>query len=199
MSYAELTLPLPASKELWYAKTAKDWKHAYLRREAGHVKRAPSVGDLFRDLNLLAENRHRLDVQLSAAVYLQAFWLLILEYRNLCSSCRTRSYTQDEYGGTNSLLDARRHQLLQDLQTFKTTTMNWPEITAQERLLLNQLMMALHISMDDLQLFAGKEGTSRRTEHSRYFNNGLRASILERLYGTLGKFSDSQNYFHRRS
>ncbi|RGP81584.1 putative transcription factor pig1p [Fusarium longipes] len=158
MSYAELTLPLPASKELWYAKTAKDWKHAYLRREDGHVKRAPSVGDLFRDLNLLAENRHRLDVQLSAAIYLQAFWLLILEYRNLCSSYRTRSYTQDPYGSTTSLLDARRHQLLQDLQTFKTTTMNWPEITAQERLLLNQLMMALHVSVDDLQLFAGKEG-----------------------------------------
>lgn len=158
MSYAELTLPLPASKELWYAKTAKDWKHAYLRREAGHVKRAPSVGDLCRDLNLLAENRHRLDVQFSAAIYLQAFWLLILEYRNLCSAYRTRSYIQDTYGGDNSLLDARRRQLLQDLQTFKTTTMNWPEITAQERLLLNQLIMALHISMDDLQLFAGKEG-----------------------------------------
>ncbi|KAG8665827.1 hypothetical protein FPOAC1_010628 [Fusarium poae] len=158
MSYAELTLPLPASKELWYAKTARDWKHAYLRREDGHVKRAPSVGDLFRNLNLLAENRHRLDVQLSAAIYLQAYWLLILEYRNLCSSYRIRSYTQDPYGNTNSLLDARRHQLLQDLQTFKITTMNWPEITAQERLLLNQLMMALHISTDDLQLFAGKEG-----------------------------------------
>ncbi|KAF4447393.1 putative transcription factor Pig1p [Fusarium austroafricanum] len=158
MSYAELTLPLPASKELWYAKTAKDWKDAYLRREAGHIKRAPSVGDLFRDLNILAENRHRMDVQLSAAIYLQAFWLLILEYRNLCSSLRTRSYAQDAYGGSASLLAARRHQLLQDLQTFKTTTLNWPEITAQERLLLNQLMMALHISMDDLQLFAGKEG-----------------------------------------
>ncbi|KIL90941.1 transcriptional regulator crz1 [Fusarium avenaceum] len=158
MSYAELTLPLPASKELWYAKTAKDWKHAYLRREAGHIKRAPSVGDLFRDLNLLAENRHRMDMQFSAAIYLQAFWMLILEYRNLCSSCRIRSYTQDAYGGTSSLLDARRHQLIQDLQTFKTMTMNWPEITAQERLLLNQLLMGLHISMDDLQLFAGKEG-----------------------------------------
>ncbi|KAF5255060.1 hypothetical protein FANTH_275 [Fusarium anthophilum] len=158
MSYAELTLPLPASKELWCAKTAKDWKDAYLRREAGHMKRAPSVGDLFRDLNLLAENRHRLDVQFSAAIYLQAFWLLILEYRNLCSSCRTRSYIQDTYEGSSSLLAARRHQLLQDLQTFKTTTTNWPEVTAQERLLLNQLMMALHISMDDLQLFAGKEG-----------------------------------------
>ncbi|KAJ4268432.1 hypothetical protein NW762_002495 [Fusarium torreyae] len=158
MSYAELTLPLPASKELWYAKTAKDWKHAYLRREAGHVKRAPSVGDLFRDLNLLAENRHRMDMQFSSAIYLQAFWLLILEYRNLCSSLKVRSYTQDVFGGSGSLLDARRQQLLQDLQTFKTTTMNWPEITAQERLLLNQLLMALHVSMDDLQLFAGKEG-----------------------------------------
>ncbi|KAF5661538.1 putative transcription factor Pig1p [Fusarium heterosporum] len=158
MSYAELTLPLPASKELWYAKTANDWKHAYLRREAGEVKRAPSVCDLFRDLNLLAESRHRIDTQFSAAIYLQAFWQLILEYRNLCSSFRTRSYSQDGYGNSDSLLNARRHQLLQDLQAFKTTTMNWPEVTAQERLLLNQLMMGLHISLDDLQLFAGKEG-----------------------------------------
>ncbi|KAF5019022.1 hypothetical protein F66182_8972 [Fusarium sp. NRRL 66182] len=158
MSYAELTLPLPSSKELWYARTAKEWKHVYLQREAGHLKRAPSVADLIRDLNLLDESRHRLDVQFSATIYLQAFWLLILEYRNLCSSCRVRSYTEGAFDGYGSLLDARRRQLLQDLQAFQTMTINWPEITAQERLLFNQLMMSLHVSLDDLQLFAGKEG-----------------------------------------
>ncbi|KAF5008273.1 hypothetical protein FDECE_5437 [Fusarium decemcellulare] len=158
MSYAELTLPLPASKDLWYAKTAKEWKAIYLEREAGQTKRAPSVGDLFYNLNLLAANRHRIDVKLSAAVYLHAFWALVLEYRSLCSSCRTRSYTAGAIGGYGSLLSSRQQQLVQDLQAFQAMTADWPEVSAQERLGLNLLMMHLHVSLDDLQLFAGKEG-----------------------------------------
>ncbi|KAM6526720.1 hypothetical protein FSOLCH5_002809 [Fusarium solani] len=158
MSYAELTLPLPAAKELWYAKTAKEWKGLYLEREAGQTKRAPSVGDLLYDVNLLPTNRHRVDVQFSTAIYLHAFWALILEFRCLSSACRTRTYTTSAIGGYGSLLGSRHQQLVQDLQAFQSTTATWPEISAQERLVLNQLMMNLHVSLDDLQLFAGKEG-----------------------------------------
>ncbi|KAF4984072.1 hypothetical protein FZEAL_651 [Fusarium zealandicum] len=158
MSYSELTLPLPAAKELWYAKTAREWKGVYLEREAGQTKRAPSVGDLFHDINLLAANRHRVDVQLSTAIYLHAFWAVILEYRTLCSACKTRSYARSTLGGSSSLLSSRHQQLVHDLQTFQSMTACWPEISAQERLVLNLLMMNLHVSLDDLQLFAGKEG-----------------------------------------
>jgi len=41
MSYAELTLPLPESKELWFARTAVEWKQEYLARCAGQSKRPP--------------------------------------------------------------------------------------------------------------------------------------------------------------
>ncbi|KAM5351599.1 hypothetical protein ACJ41O_004322 [Fusarium nematophilum] len=158
MSYAELTLPLPASKRLWYAKTAAEWKSIYLELEAGQTKRAPSVGDLLYDMNLFAANRHRVDVQLSAAIYLHAFWATILEYRSLCSACRTRSYARTGLGAPSALLSSRHQQLVQDLQNFQSVTADWPEISAKERLVLNLLMMNLHVSMDDLQLFSGKEG-----------------------------------------
>src|SRR4051812_20100823 len=88
MSYSELTLPLPASRDLWFAKTAEEWKRLYLERDASEAKRAPSVGDLLHDMKLLAANRHRLDVQLALSVFLHAFWALILEYRSLSAAHR---------------------------------------------------------------------------------------------------------------
>ncbi|KAH7170586.1 hypothetical protein EDB81DRAFT_837350 [Dactylonectria macrodidyma] len=158
MSYSELTLPLPASKDLWFAKTAEEWKRLYLERDASEAKRAPSVGDLLHDIKLLAINRHRLDVQLALSVFLHAFWALILEYRSLSAAHRWRSYTQGPFGGPPLLLGPRHQHLVQDLHAFQMTTASWPEMSAQEHVVLNLLMMNLHVSLDDLQLFAGKEG-----------------------------------------
>ncbi|KAI5465861.1 hypothetical protein BGZ63DRAFT_411326 [Mariannaea sp. PMI_226] len=158
ISYAELTLPLPASRDLWFAKTAEEWKRLYLGLDASEVKRAPSVADLFHDTNLLSTNRHRLDVQLSLSVFLHGFWALILEYRQLSAAHRSRSYTRNPPGAAVLLLNSRHQSLVQDLQMFQAATRDWPEMSAQERLILNLLMMNLHVSLDDLQLFAGKEG-----------------------------------------
>ena len=158
MSYSELTLPLPESRELWFAKTAKEWKALYLERNLGQVKRAPSVGDLIHDINLLTANRHRLDVQFSTSILLHAFWALILEYRQLGAVHRSRSYTANTGGAHHALLSSRHQELVKDLQNFQIVTAEWPDISAQERLVLNLLMMNLHVSLDDLQLFAGKEG-----------------------------------------
>lgn len=158
MSYSELTLPLPESRELWFAKSAKEWKTLYLQKTSGQVKRGPSVGDLIHDINLLTANRHRLDVQFSTSVLLHAFWALILEYRQLGAVHRSRSYTANTGGTQQALLSSRHQELVKDLQTFQIVTAEWSDISAQERLLLNLLMMNLHVSLDDLQLFAGKEG-----------------------------------------
>lgn len=158
ISYSELTLPLPTSRDLWFAKTAEEWKILYLEREVSETKRAPSVGDLLHDIGLLSASRHRLDVQLSLSVYLHAFWALILEYRSMSATHRSRSYTRNSPGGAALLLSSRHQSLVQDLQAFQLATADWSEMSAQERVILNLLMMNLHVSLDDLQLFAGKEG-----------------------------------------
>jgi len=159
MSYSELSLPLPEARELWFAKTAQEWKAVYLERRVGQSKRPPSIGDLLRDIGLLAMNQMRLDVQYAISIYLHGFWNLILEYRHLSSVHRSRTYSASVHGNTNIVLDSRHQELLRDLQNFRLLTANWHDLSStQENLVLNLLLMNTYVSLDDLQLFSGKEG-----------------------------------------
>lgn len=157
MSYAELTLPLPSSKKLWFAKTAEDFKTMYLEMGAGEGKRAPSLTDLFRDVDLLVAPAHRrhLDMQLAFSIYLHGFWSLIWEYRQL----RSVGHSTGLLANPNILLNSRHQELYKALQHFPMLTSYACEMpSAQENLVLNLLQLNLHVSLDDLQLFSGKEG-----------------------------------------
>ncbi|KAI0863352.1 hypothetical protein F4860DRAFT_83408 [Xylaria cubensis] len=159
MSYAELTLPLPESKELWFAKTAHEWKQEYLMRSARQSKRPPCLGDLLRDINLLTANCRRLDTQYTISIYLHAFWNLIFEWRQLSAVHRSNPFQNTYQTGPNLILTSRHQELCKALSTFQLVTADWhASFSAQEALLLNLVLMNLHVSLDDLQLFAGKEG-----------------------------------------
>ncbi|GKT42350.1 early growth response protein 1 [Colletotrichum spaethianum] len=159
MSYSELTLPLPEAKELWFAKTAAEWKMHCLERTAGQSKLPPSICDLFRDINLLATNRQQLDLQFTISIYLHGYWALIHEYLQLCSVLRTRTWLNNSGGKSEEVLRSRHAELCKDLQGFLLVTSNWHEmLSTQESLVLHLLMMNLHLSLNDLQLFSGKEG-----------------------------------------
>lgn len=158
LTYSELTLPFPEARELWFAKSAQEWKAHYLQRNVSQTKRPPSVGDIFRDVHLLRANEGRLDIQFSISIYLHGFWAMILEYRQMCSIHRSRSYTTN-LGNTSTLLLSSRHQeLVKELQNFQLIASDWAAVSPQEHMVLNVLLMNLHISTDDLQLFSGKEG-----------------------------------------
>lgn len=160
ISYAELTLPLPEARELWFAKTAREWKMHYLERNAGQDRRPPSLGDLFRDINLLATEHHRLDVQYAVSIYLHGFWSLIREYRQMNAIYRWSAFSPSTAGNPNVLLQSRHQELVKALEQFQATAMqNWPHmLSAQEKVVLNLLFVNLHVSLEDLQLFSGKEG-----------------------------------------
>lgn len=157
VSYAELTLPLPEPRELWLARSAAEWKAEYLQRHGGQSRIVPSIGDLLHDIHQLPGNGQLVDIQFSVSVYLHGFWALILEYRRLSAVHRSRQH--GSMGGNQNLLLGSRHQeLVKELQSFQLMAQEWPDMTAQEHLLVNLLVMNLHVSLDDLQLFAGKEG-----------------------------------------
>jgi hypothetical protein len=159
VSYAELTLPLPCSKELWFAKSAEEFKMRYLAAGYGQGKRAPSLGDLLRDINLLSPNHPRLDMQFAISVYLHGFWALIWEYQQLNAIFRAKAGAPNYSSTPNLLLSSRHQELCQLLQNFQVVTCAWRDaLSSQEALLLHLLQLNLHVPMDNLQLFAGKEG-----------------------------------------
>lgn len=159
MSYAELALPLPEPSELWFAKSAMEWKSLYLAKDSEVPERVPAIADLFQDAHLLPSNKFRVDVQFSISIYLHAFWALILEYQQLSAVHKLKSSTSSGMGGNQNLLLSSRHQeLVKELQNFQLVSSEWSEMTCREHIVLNLLMMNLHVSMDDIQLFAGREG-----------------------------------------
>ncbi|KAF3762361.1 hypothetical protein M406DRAFT_294043 [Cryphonectria parasitica EP155] len=161
ISYAELTLPLPEARELWFAKTAQEWKMHYLRIHAGpQTTKLPSLGDLLRDFDLLATDAHRLDVRYCISIFLHGFWTFIREYCQMNSIYRWSNFSPNVAGNPNILLQSRQQEHVKALEQFQlSAAQKWPHmLIAQENLVLNLLLMNLHVSFEDLQLFSGKEG-----------------------------------------
>ncbi|KAK0734128.1 hypothetical protein B0T26DRAFT_760975 [Lasiosphaeria miniovina] len=176
ISYAELTLPLPCSKELWFARSAEEFKVHYLGTAAAGGKQPPSLGDLFRDINLLSITSQLMDVQFAVSVYLHGFWSMIWEYRQLNSVYRPTAQSPAFANSTSLLLETRHQELCKQLQGFQFVTLNQSDMmSAQESLMLHLLLMNLHVSLDDLQLFSGKEGEEQ----------------ARRVYPTLQRWSTS--------
>ncbi|CAH0026747.1 unnamed protein product [Clonostachys rhizophaga] len=160
ISYAELTLPLPESGELWAATTALEWKTACLQSYTDRNVKAPTVGDVIQDCQLLRSAYRQLDVPFSLSIFMHAFWALILEHRQLSAIHRSRSNLggSSMSGNQNLLLSSRHQELVKDLQTFQMVSAEWLEMTCQDHMVLNLLLMNLHASLDDIQLFTGKDG-----------------------------------------
>ncbi|KAK3341724.1 hypothetical protein B0T25DRAFT_594172 [Lasiosphaeria hispida] len=159
MSYAELTLPLPCSKELWFARTAEEFKMRYLEARVTEGKRTPSLGDLFRNIEQLSQSHNQLDVQFAISVYLHGFWSLIWEFRQLNSVYGSTTQSSGFTNNPSLLLNSRHQELCNLLKSFQVVTSGWHEmLSAQESIVLHLLLMNLHVSLDDLQLFSGKEG-----------------------------------------
>jgi hypothetical protein len=161
ISYADLELPLPAARPLWEAKTAAEWKELFC---VITPERMPSLADLLRDMSQLSTFQDRIDAQLSAFVLLHGLSALINEYHRL-KFISTSNSKHWHALVTNS----RQQELDQALQYFR---MVCSELRVQCRpeivLVCEVVSMLLHMSLEELQLFAGKEDKqeARRVYHS---------------------------------
>lgn len=163
ISYSELTLPLPEARELWFAETAQEWKMYYLERNSGHNDRPLALGDLLRNIGELTTEHHRLDLQYAVTIFLHGFWGMIRGYRQMNAVFRWSSFSQTMNANPNILLQNRHQELVKTLELVQSNILqSWPDmLSVQENVVLNLHLMNLHVSLEDLQLFSGKEGETR--------------------------------------
>jgi hypothetical protein len=150
ISYAELHLPLPCHSLLWHAGSAEAWKAAFLS-DACHSLPLPSVTDLLKDVDMLGGSSHSFDVHAASQAILSAAWGLVHEYRQL-SSVVSSGPNQWHHGSL--LLSSRLAELKKLLECIRLGSPDH----AEALILLEALSMHLHLSLDDVHLFAGVEG-----------------------------------------
>ncbi|KAJ5595636.1 hypothetical protein N7450_002094 [Penicillium hetheringtonii] len=161
ISYADLDLPLPASRELWEASSADDWKELYSNITP---ERIPSLADLLRDMSQLSAFQDHIDTQMSALVLLHGLSALINEYHRLrfISSSNSKHWHA-------LVTNSRQQELDQALQHFRLVSSELHVKCRPEIILVCEVVsMLLHMSLEELQLFAGKEDKqeARRVYHS---------------------------------
>ncbi|KAM0723782.1 hypothetical protein Q7P37_000772 [Cladosporium fusiforme] len=151
ISYAELYLPLPEAEALWHAGSAEQWKATYIKSPAPRHDRQPSLVDCIQDLDILATKDIFVDGRQASMAVLGAAWRMIWEYRQLESSMKERS---SQWCNGNLLMSSRHSELTKLLQCFRISSVEDAKVT----LILELLLMHLHLSLDDVHLFAGVEG-----------------------------------------
>lgn len=171
LSFTELRFCLPASRDLWKAPSAEAWCDIYLAKQ--HIvqldRTTPRLTEAMHRLDLLDSFSEVIDLDLCHMAVLHGFWGQIAAYREGRKFyCPYESSMDGIYAaGNNSQRDsARRHllgsqhqELYRDLSEFSTviyTTRKPP--AANLAIIAELLMMILHVSIDDLQKFAGKAG-----------------------------------------
>lgn len=152
ISYAELQLPFPACRELWAARSAEQWKKAFLDRNLGPVPRVVSLTEALQDMSSITPCRAQVDVHYSALILLHGLWSLVWEYRQLNSI----GGVQSKYW--NGLVLSSRHaELCSALQQYRLDSLKWGILCPRVRIVLELISLHLHMSLEELQLYAGKE------------------------------------------
>ena len=150
--YAELSDSLPESAELWTAEDAEQWKALYLQRSMRSPDAQLSLISFLRQRSepLALEGYH--DVHFSSLIVLHGFWGLIWEYLQHLSVLNIRP------GDSNAVMNLRYQELCNLLSHFRIGISDLREGPCPETtLILQALSMYLHMSLEDIQLFAGKE------------------------------------------
>lgn len=152
ISYVELQLPFPACRELWAAKSAEQWKKVFLSRNLGPLTRVASLAEALQDMSSITPSRSLIDVHYSALILLHGLWSLVWEYRQLNTIGGPRS----KYW--NGLVLSSRHaELCSALQQYRLDSLKWGILCPRVRIVLELISLHLHMSLEELQLYAGKE------------------------------------------
>ncbi|KAJ5984684.1 hypothetical protein N7481_006783 [Penicillium waksmanii] len=163
ISYTDMDLSLPTARQIWEAKSAMEWKELLCNATP---ERMPSLIDLLRDISQLSVFQDRIDTQMSALVLLHGLSALVNEYHRL-----------KFISGSNSkhwhalVTNSRQQELEQSLQHFRLVCSELRIKCRPEIILVCEVVsMLLHMSLEELQLFAGKED---KQEARRVYQSAL--------------------------
>jgi hypothetical protein len=161
ISFTELKFYLPASRSLWLAKSASEWRDLYLSSQSSSS--IPTFMDAMQEQEILHELSSKVDIHLTAISLLHGFW------GQIWSLLESKKFYPASKSTHRLALHTSHTELYRDLNSF---SMHLPSLTrnSPEALLISELLqMILHVHPEDLQRFAGKFGEEEERKASESF------------------------------
>lgn len=149
-----MRLALPASADLWEAKTAEIWRCLYLAKSIpSRLSSLPSVRNCIQELGQVLPFKDVVDPHLTSLIILSGLWPSIFCFRQLAQ-------LRSDGESYNSLIVRSLYQEAKDMQdAFRVVFSGWCDGLGPATLVLHErMLMSLHVSLEDVQLLGGKVG-----------------------------------------
>jgi hypothetical protein len=173
ISPAQMYLPIPASRKLWLAADAHSWRNTFLAQSSLESRPMPSTVDMLSDFELFSSADHSTDISLCRLLVAHSLAHEVFEYRQ---QAQMLQYAGERRQRDKSLSHLSKYRDLyvhpsntrktfadlppryDDLNAFLTLVEADSSSPPEIAFVLEFLMMLLHVSLDDIQVFAGRAG-----------------------------------------
>ncbi|PMD43893.1 hypothetical protein L207DRAFT_421186 [Hyaloscypha variabilis F] len=162
ISYSRMNVPLPCSRDLWLAPDSQAWANMIVAGTASITSHPLLLVDVFANINLLEGLDSQADVYLCYLATLHATAAQVWDYKQHSTFRKKHNRITDD--AVNLLNNALQDHLYKTLTRLRSKCHSFGQNSAEVRVLAEFLMMFLHVSLDDVQRFAGKEGESGARE-----------------------------------
>lgn len=171
---SEMTLELPSSRELWTAGNAKQWRDLYVQLDDSSQDKSISIAHGIPQVGEILGYRG-LDTSLSAMVIVHSAWGAVWNHLQLNTLVRGQSTTQNSTNGGLLAPNPWDNSISQLLEQLRFIFSDWGDRFRPEMaLVLERIILSLHVSFEQVQLFAGKAGE----EEARRVLPGLRQWVV---------------------
>ncbi|KAK5718427.1 hypothetical protein LTR15_008154 [Elasticomyces elasticus] len=153
LSYAELSVPLPASRDQWLASSAEAWRTAYLAGSGGSRQHHMSLRSLLADGSAIHCLPPTIDYKAAMNAHLYGIAAQVWEYHQQALIYGSTGASSD--ASASLWLQSRHQKLDQELQAISSAI---PDTSPLARLLHEFLLASLHVSLDNVVRFTGKCG-----------------------------------------
>ncbi|KAK0127676.1 hypothetical protein ONS96_007195 [Cadophora gregata f. sp. sojae] len=155
ISFSELSFSLPASRALFLANSAAEWKAKYLEHRTPMWRAPPRLLDALHDLTVLDDLQDECDISLCYMALVHGFWGQVWAY---LEGCKFHLVGHNPDSAHQLWLTTQHRELCRDIENFKLNLARVPKNSPDLVLTVELFLMILYVSPEELQRFAGKGG-----------------------------------------
>ncbi len=156
LSPTEFSLEFPASRNLWNASSAEEWRALHLQSNFAPSGKGLSISQGISSVSQLKDQQNK-DLTFAATLVIHSAWSIV--YSNSLLNTLTRPQVFGQKDQVSPFDNYQNSSVVRLIEQILLNLSDWdgnlqPEsVLVSERTLLN-----LHVSFEQVQLFAGKEG-----------------------------------------
>ncbi|KPI35065.1 uncharacterized protein AB675_7227 [Cyphellophora attinorum] len=153
MSCTELHLPLPCSDGLWQSASLQGFERELAAGAHPADQSRLTLRDCLNNLELLSHHAASVDRQMSLDIVVSCFWSRVWQFRQMTSTPDSSDDLRPGHAAS-----ALHQELTQTYRHLQMQPVDFDDAASCWKIKLELCMIHLHVSLEDIQLFAGKEG-----------------------------------------